>query len=765
MCIKPVLCLLVFQFAWMTNITGQTFSESEQFSIDSLFSIVNDPTSSKVAKAQSYVQLSEVLYIVNLDTILPLCHAAKEIAEAELQNELKEEDKQSLYKSLATAYNNIAYVHDERGEYKEALEFYLKALAIQEEIGDLSGQATSLNNLGYFYKYKGDIDKALEYYHQSLEIRKEIGKVEPIANSLNNLAVIYNDQANIPKALEYYNQSLAIYEKTGDKIGQALLYNNLGFIYFKMDDLEIAEEYYYKSLSIRKEMKDEKGISNSYSNIGMVHKRKGDLDSALFYYHKNIEIDKNIGFKQGEASSYINLGGVHMALGDTVAAKMSFEQGLALHQEVKDRNGIAICLHFLGQIAISENDIQKAEELASLSLEYSEELGFPNNIRDAANTLYKVHKHNKNWKEALEMHELYMKMKDSLWNDENTMMAAKSQYKYTYEKQAFSDSLKQADELKVKNAEIEAEKAKSEAVEKQRQYLYIGLGLVALFGLFMFNRFRVTSRQKKTIEDQKASLEETHKSLEEKNNEIMGSIHYAKRIQAAVLPSASLINRLLPNSFILYKPKDIVAGDFYWLEEQGSKVLFAAADCTGHGVPGAMVSVICNNGLNRSVREKGLIDPGKILDNTRDIVISEFEKSEEEVKDGMDISLCVLDKVAGKLLWAGANNPLWIIRDGEMIIYKPDHQPIGKYTSSEPFTTHEISVEKDDVLYIFTDGYVDQFGGPKGKKMMASRFKKLLMEIHQLDIKEQLKKLDDYFESWRTEEEQIDDVCVIGIRV
>lgn len=199
------------------------------------------------------------------------------------------------------------------------------------------------------------------------------------------------------------------------------------------------------------------------------------------------------------------------------------------------------------------------------------------------------------------------------------------------------------------------------------------------------------------------------------------------------------------------------------MEQKGDTVLFAAADCTGHGVPGAMVSVVCNNGLNRSVREFGLTSPGEVLDKTRELVIQEFEKSEEEVKDGMDISICSI--TGENLLWAGANNPLWIIRKGELIEFKPDKQPIGKYSAAKPFTTQNIQMEKGDYIYIFSDGFADQFGGPKGKKFMASKFKKLLMEIHLKPLREQKQILDQTFEDWRVNEEQLDDVCVIGVRV
>lgn len=293
--------------------------------------------------------------------------------------------------------------------------------------------------------------------------------------------------------------------------------------------------------------------------------------------------------------------------------------------------------------------------------------------------------------------------------------------------------------------------------------------------------------------------------LELKNKEITDSITYAKRIQTAILPPLRIVKAHLRESFILYKPKDIVAGDFYWMESfakasdceesfakasdserafakasdcEGSfakasdpkgqnenLILFAAADCTGHGVPGAMVSVVCNNALNRSVREYGLTDPGKILDKTREIVVQEFEKSDEEVKDGMDISLCAYDPVTRMLKWAGANNPVWIVRDGVLQEVKGDKQPIGKHSEQKPFTTHTIQLSEGTAFYIFTDGYYDQFGGDKGKKFKAAKMKELLLSIYQRPMDEQRDIIDETFETWKDNLEQIDDVCVIGVRV
>ena len=257
--------------------------------------------------------------------------------------------------------------------------------------------------------------------------------------------------------------------------------------------------------------------------------------------------------------------------------------------------------------------------------------------------------------------------------------------------------------------------------------------------------------------------------VETKNKEITDSIIYAKRIQAAILPSQRAITEHLPESFIFYRPKDIVAGDFYWLEKKDDLLIVAAADCTGHGVPGAMVSVICNNGLNRSVREYGLTMPGEILNKTRQIVIQEFAKSDDDVNDGMDIALISLQQkeTSTRVYYAGANNPLWVIRKGTNTIeeIKANKQPIGRYEAQYSFETHAVSLQKGDMIYLFTDGYKDQFGGPAKKKFKSSRLKELFLNVCNKPLEEQHNIITSTFDNWKGNLDQIDDVCVMGIRI
>jgi serine phosphatase RsbU (regulator of sigma subunit) len=292
-------------------------------------------------------------------------------------------------------------------------------------------------------------------------------------------------------------------------------------------------------------------------------------------------------------------------------------------------------------------------------------------------------------------------------------------------------------------------------------------------------------RYKANVKDIKTQLllENSYIEIKSKNKEITDSINYAKRIQEAILPSTQTVKKFLPNSFIFYKPKDIVAGDFYWVESsspnlpkgkgvsppsgesEGAIVLFAAADCTGHGVPGALVSVVCSNALNHSLKELNTINPAFILDRTREIVINQFSKNDDQVRDGMDIALCVLNKETLELQFAGANNSLHIVREGKMLEYAAHREPVGRHHRETSFIFHTIQLQKDDTIYLFTDGYPDQFGGENGKKLKYKPFKELLLTISNYPVGEQKAFLNKHFAEWKGDYEQVDDVCVIGVKV
>jgi serine phosphatase RsbU (regulator of sigma subunit)/Tfp pilus assembly protein PilF len=711
----PIYKYALLMLFGLSMLSGKAqFSELQLHRLDSLQKILDDKNSPDTSVVGAYVIMSEILYVTNIDTLTYLCSKAKKIADKNLaRKDLKPQEIKTFKRYLSVALNNIGYNKGVRGDLDAELDYFEQSLKLKQEIEDEKGIAISLNNIGSIYKQKGQMTKALEYYTKSLKIKDKLGDKRGVALSYSNIGVIYESQEDLEMALDYYERSVNMYNEIDNKVGEAVAYNNMALVFYKKSEFKKSLEYNFKSLELRKSVNDRRGLANSYNNLGLVYREMGDNDKALEYYL----------------------------------------QSIAIKEENGDIRGLSATINNTGYIYYKQGNIQKAKQQGELALKYAQQVGVVEMTRNAADLLDKIYYELGDYKKARDMNELYFKMRDSITNKQIKDEALKQNLQYEYEKEALADSLSYEETKRIEAIEHNAE------LEKQSTYTLfgiIGLVLVLVFSFFVVNRLRVTKAQKAIIEDQ-------HEELEEKHQEIRDSIQYAKRIQSAILPPNKVVKEYLQDSFILYKPKDIVAGDFYWLESVGNKILFAAADCTGHGVPGAMVSVVCNNGLNRSVREHGLTDPGKILDKTREIVIREFEKSEEEVKDGMDIALCSLE--GNKLEYAGAHNPLWIIRDGEIIETKANKQPIGRFDRQEPYTTHSFDLQKGDTLYIFSDGYVDQFGGEKGKKLKARAFRELLLSMQNKTMEQQRTLLDEAFENWRGDLEQIDDVCVIGIRV
>lgn len=312
------------------------------------------------------------------------------------------------------------------------------------------------------------------------------------------------------------------------------------------------------------------------------------------------------------------------------------------------------------------------------------------------------------------------------------------------------------------------------SVPMEEKFIYSGInGLaitVLIFIMLKIFKVEITGFQE-TISNQK-------KSLEIKNKEITESITYAKGIQEAILPSKQFLSQEFANGYVIYLPKDIVAGDFYWIEKMGETLYFAAADCTGHGVPGAMVSVVCHGALQQALYEHKLTTPAVILEMTSKIVSETFSKSEREVKDGMDIALCSWNMTAGLLEFAGANNPLWIISNSKDLSsssqvitrdlngvflheIKGTKKPIGNSTLEIPFQNHSILLSKGDEVFLQTDGFADQFGGEKGKKYKYNKLKDFLLKNQYTTRKTDLIS---EFDNWIGEIEQVDDICLVGFK-
>jgi serine phosphatase RsbU (regulator of sigma subunit) len=432
---------------------------------------------------------------------------------------------------------------------------------------------------------------------------------------------------------------------------------------------------------------------------------------------------------------------------------------------------------------------------------------------------YLLHQENKNFRVAFHYYKKFIYLNDSIGNEENNKKSIITDLKYNHEKE-------QAIKEKEHQKQLAIEKEKLEKQKITTRFIIAGLVLVLLFSGFIVNRLQVTRKQKRIIENQKQLVEEQKKVVEEqkliveqKNKDITDSIKYSKRIQDAILPHPQKWKEYLPESFILYLPKDIVAGDFYWMEVLDNYIYVAAADCTGHGVPGAMVSVVCSHALTKAVLEEKITNTDEILNRVREIVIEKLT-SEENIRDGMDICLIRLTKGTKEVQYSGANRPLYIespvaeyetgdsgtagteatdegggfdslrytttAEDQKVAEYetgdsetagteatgmqltelKPDKQPVGRYEAMKPFSRQEIVLQKNSILYLTTDGYADQFGGEKGKKIGTKVFKELLKENSRIGNSEKRREhLLSYFQRWKGDEEQMDDVTIIQIRI
>ncbi|MEX1188012.1 MAG: SpoIIE family protein phosphatase [Bacteroidia bacterium] len=554
-------------------------------------------------------------------------------------------------------------------------------------------------------------------------------------------------------AKEYYDKNQIRNSNYGD------LLHFIGSLFKRQNNGMQALEFYNELIELGVELEDKRLEADGLYLAADMHNFLGNPEKDLEMNLKALDIYNEIGDLGGKALQTMNVAHIYLGRKDYPNARIYLDKAAILNTESHyDQNLPNIWRYYAkyysktgkydSSMIFLDRSFEAAEKANSKRLLY---------LTDAYRTQAWIQYDYKHYKEAFESLDDSQIYYDSLVNERNTQII--------HELEAQYESEKQITEIEILNKENEFNTAALKTEKQKNIILIIGLSIVAMLLLLLFNRFKTIGRQKYIIEEQKKTVEVAFKELDMKNREVLDSITYAKRIQTAILPADKLVKEFLKDSFILFKPKDIVAGDFYWMEQLGNTILFAAADCTGHGVPGAMVSVICNNGLNRSVREYALTDPGKILDKTREIVVQEFEKSEDDVMDGMDIALCSLTD--HHLSYSGANNPLWIIKNDAITIneVKADKQPVGIFQNPQDFTTHHIELAKGDTIYIFSDGYRDQFGGSNDKKFKTVNFKKLLLSIQNEPMEKQRIIINETFEKWKGDREQIDDICIIGVRV
>jgi serine phosphatase RsbU (regulator of sigma subunit) len=618
-----------------------------------------------------------------------------------------------------------------------------------------------------------DIDplKSIKYATEALKLAETTKSKKGQAKALHNIGNGHYNLAEYKVALSYYIKSLNIQESIGNKVGILASSGAIGTVFIELKQNDEAFKYLNRAFDISKELNNKGGMASALISIGIVFSQKKDYKQSLEYTFQALKIFEELDLQDAAATCLNNIADSYQKLRDSKKAIFYITKAYDIYFKNENTYGIALTLNNLGDFYELEKNYSKANEYYQKGLAEAKKIGANDRVLAAYKGIYKSNKELGNFKEALIANELYQNMNDSIYNIESSKQIAEMQTRFDTEKKT-----KEIDIL------TKDQKIKEDELNKHRLItLSISIGgvlifLLALLAIRGYIQKRRVSNQL-TIKNEK--IETAYTIIENHNKDIKDSIKYAKRLQEAILPTTKFNNIFKENAFVLYKPKDIVSGDFYWIEEateNGDQVLlFAAVDCTGHGVPGAFMSIVGHNLLKQAVNEHHKTKPSDIL-NELNIGVNETLRQtleESTVKDGMDISLCSLKKNTSNsyiLQFAGANNPLWIIRKKdkyELEEIKGDKFPIGAFVGEElnKFSNHEVELFTGDTLYIFTDGFADQFGGPKGKKFMYKSFKQILLSNQHLSMKEQREEFNKILNNWKGELEQIDDVLVIGIKI
>lgn len=667
----------------------------------------------------------------------------------------------------ANSFRHIGIINENLGSYDVAMNFYLKSFDIYEKLSNLSDN-----------KSKSAGKAGLSYCH-------------------NNLGLIFLSQSSYEKALEHFSIALKMFKEKDFKKGVAACYNNIGNMYYQQGysapNLQVEEELFNKAaqnythaLLIAEEIDDKYGMSQGYNNMGAAlynmanttessKLKKKFFQETISYFLKAADIAEEIEDKYGIINNYGNISAIHTELSQHIYSSTAIRKA-----------------HLDTALIYGINAHNLAEEIKSFSA-----------INRTSKKLLELYKEKGSFKKALQYAEMFIASKDSMFSEEKTRALAEITTKYETEKKQLVIEKMEKEKL----ADAKVIKAEREKSRKQKIIIILSIDsllIVLGFSFIILRMFRQKkkdnqmlafqnkeiSQQKEEIMSQRDEIEaqrdlvmDQKDKIEKINDEITDSILYAKYIQNAILPQKEKRDKLLNEHFVFFKPKNIVSGDFYWTTEVEGKTIIAASDCTGHGVPGAFMSMLGVSFLNDIVNKEYITHPGVILRRLRKEVINALQQKGEqgEQRDGMDIALCSIDFNSMELQFSGANNPLYLVRakdqypiegaknieyhDNVLYEIKGDKMPIALYEKMDRFQIHEIKLLKGDCLYMFTDGFADQFGGPKGKKFMYKPFKQLLLANCDKSMNEQKAVLDQTLTGWQQDYEQIDDILVVGIKI
>lgn len=679
-----------------------------------------------------------------LDSLLPLYHKTKNNTE-----------KLRILKYLSSTLS------DEK-IWVPYTDFLFEKTVGKNDTVSLLFYADALNNKGYEFQYlRNNIDSAIVFYNLSLETNKKINYNPGIGTVLNNLAYIYQHQGNINKSIELYSEANELFKKSNYYEGLVSVVINLGDIYFNNDDFDKAEECFNSALIYSQKAGMNNVMGNVYNQLGTIAKHKNNKSRAFHYFNKAIQVYKSQSDFGHLAMCYIGLSKLYYETKDKANAGAACDSSLKYLNFSNEAYIKSMVYDYAAFYHLAIDNYEQAKKFVDSAYKYAKVVGYPSLIYNSALKMSNYYR----WKKQFEPAYLYLSearaMNDSINNDNIKKSILKQQLKSDYEKK----------ELELK-AQQDKKDAEAKAAKKRQQYILFAVILaLAAMVVVVYVVYRNYASKKKSA----AALEEKNKiistqkqEVEEKQKEIIDSINYAQKIQSAVLTSEEVWRKISSEHFIIFFPKDIVSGDFYWAYNTlNNRSVFVLADCTGHGVPGGFMSMLGNSFLNELVVENKLFKADVVLNKLRDKIIKALgQKGAEDRKDGMDMGLCVWNKLENTLEFSGANNSLWLIRNKELITYQGDKMPIGQYSEElKPFSSHTIPLQKNDLIVLCTDGFADQFGGESGKKLKSKNLKEFLVNGADKPLEQQKSDLVQLFAEWKGNHHQVDDVSLIMLKV
>jgi serine phosphatase RsbU (regulator of sigma subunit) len=632
---------------------------------------------------------------------------------------------------------------------------FVNAQSDEKKIIKAKTHLDEAEKMGHYIQTKGD--SILYLSNQALKTLQSLNKkninqelyYELLTKAYNNIGAVYYVYGKTSNALENFQKSIKVGEKIKDNTRLIDTYINFSLIYKKQQDTLNATKLLKKALRLSEIINDKKNISTSLNNLGnLCPASKAKL--SLSYYLKSLEIEEDLGNLKEIGIREQNIATAYQNLGELNNAKKWYLKSLETKRKINDNFGLASLYNALSELYLEENNYSEAEKTAKEAYKFAQIANSLDHEILACEKLFLMLNKDNKYKEAITYLEKLNTLKEKKLLLANQKQTDSLQIKFEYDKKLEAIGIKSSLEQQSLNLKLKVERQKQSA-------FYFFIFLTLSFSLLMYNRFKKTKKQNIIIEEQK-------KIVEHKNQEITDSINYAKRIQHTLLANDALLRKNLSDYFVLFKPKDIVSGDFYWASEQENDFYIAACDSTGHGVPGAFMSLLNISFLNEAVNEKNILEPNEILNYVRKRLIDNI--GQDGGQDGMDGTLIRLNKVSKKITYASAYNSPIVVSEKSIVYLSSNRMAVGKSPyEHKSFDLFTLDYKPGDILYLYTDGFPDQFGGDKGKKFKLKQLQENLLSLHDTTVEKQGPFLEQLFEEWRGKFEQVDDVLVIGIKL